>query len=117
MSVSVLGFQPLPGATVALNATATSASIEVRASSQPELQNKWYWIQNFDAANVVFIEVGLTSAVTATLPTPGGTSGSFPVGPGKDAVIDGSNGRFVAAVCGAALTASVYITPGHIGEQ
>lgn len=100
-------FDPLPAATVSIAATGTSARVEVRASSQPELQGKWYLVQNFDAANVVFIEVG-GAAVDAVV------AGSMPLGPEQSIIINGSHGRYVAAICGVGLTAAVYITPGHI---
>lgn len=113
MTLVLNNFQPLPGSTVSISATDASGRVLVRASTQPGLQGKWYSVTNADSANIAFVQVG-GSTVAATLPN-GATPGSEPVLPGQTISIDGSTGRYVAAICLSTKTATIYITQGHIG--
>lgn len=101
MNVSQQPFTPAPHGTVNIAATSTSASIQFQT-----VEDANECVRLFNAGpNTVFVEFD-SSPVTAT------TTNSMPIPNGGVAII-GSPQQYVAAVCAATNTATLYITPGN----
>jgi len=100
------------GNTVCLSVTSSAhTAVQVTSNSNGSFE---YLITN-TSSNPVFIAVGTTSSVTATLPVDGTPGNSFPLPPNWTSSIAGPPNAYFSAICAASQTATVYITPGDGG--
>lgn len=87
------------------NIAATSASANVQINNI--LGCSHIRVKNADAANMAFVDLGSTSAVSTTVTT------GMPVGPGEVVYLSIANYSpvFIAAI--SAVTSTLYFTPGN----
>jgi hypothetical protein len=93
-------FQPMPGKSTSIAATATTASADVPAEAAS--------LRVFNLGpSTIFVRwgVGAQTAVTTDMAIPAGVVEMFHKGAANT----------VAAICGAGGTATIYLTPG-VGE-
>lgn len=94
--------------TVALTAAATTSNVAVGNGTSSHVMR----VKNLDTTNIAYIEIGLTSAVTAVVPVSGAAKGAIPIGPGETAGFSIPDNAWVAVICTAG-TPTVCFTPGN----
>lgn len=94
-------------ATLAVTSTSGNVAINLNGAQQVELNN--------DGASTCFVVFGVDNTVTATAVS--GSAGSYPVKSGECKIITFAPSvaplvKFMAAICAAGLTTTLYASPG-----
>lgn len=98
------------GNTVALDVTATTASVALPA--KPEVSGRTLRIYN-GGTTPAFIALG-TSTIEAVIPTNAAAANGFPIAPGAETGIQvEGQPTHLAAIMATGETATIYITQGH----
>ena len=112
--MSANAFAPQQNLTVMLGVTATSTStpLQVKAAqAQGSMTQRLFYNAG---PNTCFLVGAATAALAvAVAPTAGSPQLGVPIGAGAHMVLSFPPNTFFAAICAAAQTASLYITPGE----
>lgn len=100
-------FQPV-GNTVVFDGTSTSGAKEIALPTNATATD--VLITN-GGAKTAFIAFG-TATLTAVVPTSGAAANGWPILPGAIMVLDRVVNTWVAVVCAAGETTTIYVTPG-----
>lgn len=94
--------------TVALTAGAATTNVAIGNGTSSHAMR----VKNLDTTNIVYIEIGTSSSVTAVVPASAGAKGAVPIGPGETAGFSIPDNAWVAVIAPTG-TPTVCFSPGN----